>query len=111
MFEPDGDAHQTVADTEFGALLRLKPLVRGRRRMRDQALGIAKIIADTDKLERILKTEGGFLAALDLERNKCRAAAHLLLHDGGLRMVGPSGIDQARNLRLFGERDRKHRRA
>jgi hypothetical protein len=59
MFEADGDAHQPVADAELGALRRLEPLVRGRRRMGDQALGVAEIVADADELERVLKTERG----------------------------------------------------
>ena len=69
--------------------------------MRDQALGVAEIIADADEPERVLETERRLLAALDLEGDQRRAAAHLLLHDRRLRMIGPAGIDQARNLRML----------
>ena len=56
-FEPDRQAHQPVADAELGALLGLEPLVRRRRRMGDQALGVAEIVGDAHELERILKAE------------------------------------------------------
>ena len=59
MFEPDRNPHQAVADAELGALRRRQPLVRRRRRMGDQALGIAEIVADADQLERVLKAERG----------------------------------------------------
>src|SRR2546429_7014127 len=45
-------------------------------------------------------------AALDLEGDQRRARAHLAPRDLGLRMIGPSGIDQARDLGMLGERDR-----
>jgi hypothetical protein len=63
MFEPDRHPHEAVADAEFGALRRRQPLVRCRRRVRDQALGVAEIVADADQLERVLKAERGLLAA------------------------------------------------
>ena len=44
------------------------------------------------------------LAALDLEGDQRRAAAHLLLHDAGLRMIGAAGINQPRDFRVLGER-------
>ena len=49
VLEPGREPHQPVADAEFGALLRRQPLVRGRRRMRDQALGVAEIVGDADR--------------------------------------------------------------
>ena len=61
MFEADGNAHQAVADAELGALRRREPLVRGRRRMGDEALGVAEIVADADELERVLKRNAAFL--------------------------------------------------
>src|SRR5271165_486804 len=70
MLEPDREAYQAVADTEFGALRRSKPLMRRRRRMRDEALGVAEIVADANELERILETERGVLAAFDVERDE-----------------------------------------
>ncbi len=51
MFEADRNAHQPVADAELGALRRGEPLVGRRRRMGDEALGVAEIIADADELE------------------------------------------------------------
>ena len=47
---------------------RADAVVRRRRRVRDQAFGIAEIVRDLDEAERVLEAEGGFLAALDLER-------------------------------------------
>ncbi len=70
MFEPDRYAHQPVADAEFGALRRGQPLVRGRRRMGDEALGVAEIVADANEIERVLKAECAALAAFDIEGGK-----------------------------------------
>src|SRR5262249_37112675 len=75
-------------------------------RMGDQALGVAEIVADANELERVLEAEGCGLAPLDLERDQRRAPMHLPAHNLGLRMVRPAWIDQARNLRMLGERDR-----
>src|SRR5215472_11339546 len=107
MFKPNRKAHQSVADAEFGALRRREPLVGRGRRMRDQALGVAEIVADADELERVLKPERGALAAFDLKSKQRRAAAHLLLHDRRLRMIRPPWIDQPRNLRVPGNGDRE----
>ena len=79
-------------------------LVRGGRRMGDQALGVAEIVGDAHQLERVLERERALLAARHLERDQRRAAAHLLLHDRGLRMVRPARIDQPRHLRMLGQR-------
>src|ERR1700675_756362 len=102
MFEADRQPHQSVGDADLGAM-------RRRRRVRDQALGVAEIVADADELERVLKTECRLLAALDLEGDQGRAAAHLLLHYRGLRMIGPARIDQARDFGMLGERYRDRR--
>src|ERR1700722_569508 len=91
MFETDREPHQSVGDADLGTLRRREPLVRRRRRVRDQALGVAEIVADADELERVLETERSLLAALDLESDQGRAATHLLLHHRGLRMIGPAG--------------------
>ena len=50
MLKPGGKPHQPIADAEFGALLGREPLMRGRRRVRDQALGVAEIVGDADQL-------------------------------------------------------------
>jgi len=52
--------------------------MRRRRRMGDQALGIAKVVRDQHQLECILEPERARLSALDLERHQRSAAAHLL---------------------------------
>src|ERR1700756_4179577 len=78
MLEPGGEADEAVADAEFGARLRLQPLMGGGRRMGDEALGIAEIVGDARELERIEAAERARLAALDLEADQRRAAAHLL---------------------------------
>ena len=38
--------------------LRRKPLMRGGRGVRDQALGVAEIVADPEDLERVHEAEG-----------------------------------------------------
>src|SRR5476651_1489565 len=43
------EPHQSVANAELGTLLRRQPLMRGRGRMRDQALGVAEIIGDANQ--------------------------------------------------------------
>ena len=68
VLEPGRKPHQPVADAELGALLRRQPLMRRRRRMRDQALGVAEIVGDADELERVEEAERACLAAFDLER-------------------------------------------
>ena len=103
VLEPARQPHHAVADAEVGALLRLEPLVRRRRRMGDQALGVAEIVGDAHELERVLERKRALLAAGHLERHERRAAAHLLGDDRGLRMVRPAGIDQPRHLRMLGK--------
>ena len=67
MFEAAGEAHQSVGNAEFGAGLRFEALVSRGRGMRDEALGVAEIVADLDQLERILEGKRGRLAAFDFE--------------------------------------------
>src|SRR5437870_1526075 len=66
MFQPAREPHQTIANAELGAGGGRETLMRGGRRMRDQALGVAEIIADLHEPERILEAEGGSLAAWHL---------------------------------------------
>ncbi len=47
-----------------------EPLMRGRGGMRDQALGVAEIVADLDDAQRVLEAERFRLAAGDLERDQ-----------------------------------------
>src|SRR3546814_13567034 len=53
VLEADRKAQQAVADAECGAILRLQTLVRRRRRMGDEALGVAEIVGDVDKAQRV----------------------------------------------------------
>src|SRR5262249_34023701 len=46
--EADREAQHAVADPELGAGGRLQALVRRRRRVRDDALGIAEVVRDLD---------------------------------------------------------------
>src|SRR5438270_12215991 len=96
MFEPGRESDQAFADSEFGPRLRGQPLVRGRRRMGNKALGVSKIVRNPRQLQRVECAEGGGFAALDLERDQRRSSAHLLFHERGLRMVGSPWINQAR---------------
>src|SRR5262245_3906483 len=110
MFEPAGQSHKAIGDTEFGPCLWRQSLMRRGRRVRDQALGIAEIVADAHEPERVLEAERGLLTALDVERHQRRARSHLPSGDLGLRMVRPARIDEARNLRMAGKRSRYRRR-
>src|SRR2546429_9555386 len=67
MFEPGREANETFADAEFGARLRCQPLMRRRRGMRDEALGVAEIVGNPRDLQRVEAAERSLLAALDLE--------------------------------------------
>src|SRR5690349_9056382 len=80
MLEARRVADETLADAELGARFRREALMRGGRRVRDQALGIAEIVGDSRQLQPIEAAEGAGLAALDLETDQRRAGAHLLLH-------------------------------
>src|ERR1051325_9432173 len=71
--------------------------------MRDEAFGVAEIVRDAHEPERVLKAECAFLAACDLERDECRTAAHLLFHNGSLRVIVASWIDRARDFWMRGE--------
>src|SRR5215510_15828932 len=102
MFQPAREPHQTVADAELRAGGGCEALVRRGRRMRDQALGVAEIVADFDELERILKTERAGLAAGHLECDQSRTRPHLLLRERGLRMIGAAWIKQARHFGVLG---------
>src|ERR1700722_8187146 len=100
MFEAGGEGDEAVADPEFGARLRRKPLMRGGRRMRDEALGVAEIVGDARELQSVECAECACLAALDLEADQRRSGAHLLLYERSLRMVVAARIDQPRNFRM-----------
>src|SRR5690606_31395954 len=78
---------RAAADAEFGTRLVGQALVRGGRRMRDQALRVAEIVGHLDYVERVLEAEGLRLPARDIEADQRRAALHLLFHDIRLRVV------------------------
>src|SRR5258707_14329257 len=97
MFKPGRESDKAFADPEFGARLRRQPLMRGGGGMGDEALGVAEIVGNPRYLQRVEAAERGRLAALDLEADQRRSAAHLLLDQGGLWMIGAAGIDQPRD--------------
>ena len=84
----------------------LQPLVRRRRRMGDQALGVAEIVGDAHDLERVLERERALLAAATSNATSVEPPRICFCDDRGLRMVRPAGIDQPRHLRMLGERVR-----
>jgi hypothetical protein len=45
--------------------------------MGDQALGVAQIVGNLDDFQSVFETIGRLLAALDVETDQRRAAAHL----------------------------------
>src|SRR5215472_16131309 len=103
MLESGRKSDQSVADAELGTLLRRESLMRGRCRMGDKALRVAEVVGDPDELQRIEKAKCAFLAAFDLELAERGSCSHLLLDDIGLRMFGPAGIDQSRDLLVAGK--------
>src|ERR1700682_4752500 len=88
VLEAGGEPDKTLADAEFGAAFRRQPLMGGGRRMGDKALGVAEIVRNPRQLQRVETTERRRLAALDLEADQRRSRAHLLLHQGGLWVIG-----------------------
>ena len=79
-------------------------------RVRDQALGVTKVVGDLDQRQRIEETERAGLAARNLKGDQVRSGAHLLLDDLRLRMVGAAGIEQPRELGVAGQRVGDRRR-
>src|SRR3546814_21178322 len=77
VLEADRKAQQAVADAECGAILRLQTLVRRRRRMGDEALGVAEIVGDVDKAKRVHHATRARLSAGHLEGPTRAAALHL----------------------------------
>ena len=61
--EADGQANEAVRYPEFGPGFWLQALVRCRRGMRDQALGVAEIVRQLDDREPIQEPERSLLAA------------------------------------------------
>src|SRR6185437_6180027 len=91
VLQPRREADEAVADAELGARVGLQPLMRGGRRMGDDALGVAEIVGDPCELQRVEAAEGAGLAALHFKPDKRRSGAHLLLDQCSLRMIGPAG--------------------
>src|SRR5436309_7626041 len=79
MLQPAREPHQSIADAELCARGWREALVRGGRRVRDQALGITQIVADLHERERVLEAERAGLAACHLECDQSRARLHLFL--------------------------------
>ena len=64
LLEPGREADKALADAEFGARLRRQPLMRRRRRMGDEALGVAEIVGDPRDLQRVEAAERAALPPL-----------------------------------------------
>src|SRR5262245_45469706 len=95
VLEPGGEPNQSIADPKFRARFRRQALMRRRRRMRDQALGVAEIVSDADELERVEKPErAGLVATCHFERDERRTTAHLSSYYLGLRVISTTGINQ-----------------
>src|SRR5581483_9131805 len=67
VLEPHRDAQRSVENPELSAHFGRQPLMRRRRRMRDQALCVAEIVADFNDAKRVGETERGLLVALHFE--------------------------------------------
>src|SRR6185437_12934180 len=81
ILDPDREPHQPVIDAQRGAVFGLQAMMRRRRRMRDEALGVAEIVGNLDQSERVLEAEGAGLAAGHRDSSKvpppliCRRAS------------------------------------
>src|SRR3546814_1054499 len=96
--EADRKAQQAVADAECGAILRLQTLVRRRRRMGDEALGVAEIVGDVDKAKRVHHAKRARLSAGDLEGHQRAAALHLALRQRRLRVRSEEHTSELQSL-------------
>src|SRR6185436_12461723 len=113
ILKPDGEADAAIDNADLGALLRRQPLMRGGRRVRDEALGVAEIVGDLEDLERVHETEGVTLPTLHLESDHGTAASHLPLGELSLRMIVAPWIEHADDFFSLGEKigDCRRRRA
>src|SRR4029078_9876214 len=103
VLEPDGKPDGVVENAELGASLWRQPLMRRRGRVRNEALGVAEIVADLEDRERVHEAERVLLIALHLERDHRASAIHLLQSQLVLRMIASARIEHSLNLRLVGE--------
>src|SRR5271165_5482083 len=76
-FEAGREAHQLIADAEFGARLRLEPRMRGGRRMGHEALRVTQIVRDVDQPQRVEKAKAPRLVTSDIKGDKTAARCHL----------------------------------
>src|SRR5262249_19407211 len=110
ILKPDGEAHAPVEYAKLCALRSVEPLMGSGGGMRDEALGIAEIVADLDDLKRVHEAEGLTLPAFDLEGDHGTTASHLPLGERCLRMIGTPGMEYARCLFAIGEEIGNRRR-
>ena len=84
--------HQTIANPGSSTCFWRHPAVRRSCRMRNRALGVAKISRDRDHSRTVDQFPGGFLSVLEVERDDA-ATGFLLPHGQGvLRMGRQAGI-------------------
>jgi len=57
VFQVDGEADHAVGDAELGAGFAREARVGRRRRMSDQALGVAEVVGDVDQVESVEEAE------------------------------------------------------
>ena len=69
----------------------------------DEALGVAEVVGDHRQLEGVEESEGGGLAAGELEGHQRAARGHLLARQIMLGMAGEAGIEKLAHLLLSGE--------
>ncbi len=98
MLQPHGKANRPRRDPQLRLRLVREPLMRGGRRMRDEAFRIAEVVRDFDNAQRIHEAEGRRLVRAKVEGDEGTARRHLLFRYGALRMVGASGIHDAFHL-------------
>ena len=67
ILEPDGKPDEVRGDAQCESLRLGNPLMRGGRRMGDEAFGVAQIIGDIDDPEPVQEGEGACLAPRNLE--------------------------------------------
>src|SRR5438309_12037483 len=113
VFDANGETQRALVDPESRTLLRRDAAVRRDRRVQHLAEEIAEGGRGRSQLERIEEAERGCLRrVLEIERDDpAEETAELTLRQLVLRMVGETGIADARDLRMRREMRRHAQRA
>ena len=94
MFEADGDADESIADTCGRAFFGGQLGMGGAGGMGGDAAGVTEVGGQGQHFEVVQETPAAFEAAFQFEADDASAIAHLTLGDIVLGMAGEEGIFQ-----------------